>query len=57
MWIGQEWHQAFHRFITSPTLEVLAVIALVGVAMLSIAGDDVFFRTHRDSGVAVFGPR
>ena len=57
MWIGQQWHQAFHRFIASPALEVLAVVALVSVAMLSIAGDDVFFRTHRDSNVAVFGPR
>lgn len=57
MWIGQEWHQAFQRFIASPTLEVLAVLALVGVALFTIAGDDVFFRTHRDANVAVFGPR
>jgi len=57
MWIGHEWHQAFHRFLGSTTLQVLAVVALVGAAMLTIAGDDVFFRTHRDSNVAVFGPR
>jgi hypothetical protein len=56
MLIGQEWRQAFHRFIASPTLEVLAVAAVLGIALFSIVGNEPFSRSN-DAHIAVFGPR
>ena len=55
MIIGQEWHRSFHRWLASPTIEVLAVAAVAAIALFTMIDADAFYPPH--AAMVVLGPR
>jgi hypothetical protein len=52
---GQEWHRSFHRLLASPTIEVLAVVAVLALALFSMADADALYPAQ--GAMVVLGPR
>ena len=45
MHLGQSWHRAFHRFMASPSLEVLGAAAVVSVALYAMFNTDAIYQS------------